>query len=109
LRRRRINCANVRFQQDGATAHSTNESMTNVRNHVSRAPHFPFRRRSLDPSLSRSFNVLFSFFRAYLKSRVYAHKHRTLNYLKETIGQEIPPFDRHLLARVMDDLKKKKI
>ena len=25
--------------------------------HVSRAPHFPFRRRAVDPSLSRSFNL----------------------------------------------------
>ena len=32
LRGRRINCANVWFQQDGATAHTANESMTIVRN-----------------------------------------------------------------------------
>jgi len=44
----------------------------------------------------------------YLKSRVYAHKPRTLNDLKEAIRQEIRPIDRQLLARVMDDLKKKK-
>ena len=30
-RRRRINCASVWFQQDGATAHAANESMTIVR------------------------------------------------------------------------------
>jgi hypothetical protein len=39
----------------------------------------------------------------YLKSRVYAHKPRTLNDLKEAISQEIRPIDRQLLARVMDD------
>jgi len=31
-----------------------------------------------------------------------------LNDLKEAIHQEIRPIDRQLLARVMDDLKKKK-
>jgi hypothetical protein len=30
-----------------------------------------------------------------------------LNDLKEAIRQEIPPIDRHMLARVVDDLKKK--
>ena len=43
----------------------------------------------------------------YLKSRVYTHKPRTLNDLKEAIRQEIRPIDRQLLARVMDDSKKK--
>jgi hypothetical protein len=42
----------------------------------------------------------------YLKSRVYTHKPRTLNDLKEAIRQEIRPIDRQLLARVMDDFKK---
>jgi len=42
----------------------------------------------------------------YLKSRVYTHKPRTLNDLKEVIRQEIRPIDRQLLARAMDDIKK---
>ena len=42
----------------------------------------------------------------YLKSRVYTHKPRTLNDLKEAIRQEIRPIDRQLLARVMTILKK---
>jgi len=42
-----------------------------------------------------------------LKSRVYTHKPRTLNDLKEAIRQEIRPIDRQLLARVMDDFKKR--
>jgi len=61
------------------------------------------------PSLSRSFNVSFFFFGGYSKSRVYTHKPRTLNDLKEAIRQEIRPIDRQLLARVMDDLKKKRL
>ena len=47
------------------------------------------------------------FFSGYLKSRVYAHKPRKLNDLKEAIRQEIRPIDRQLLARVMDDFKKR--
>ena len=43
----------------------------------------------------------------YLKSHVYTHKPRTLNDLKEAICHEIRPIDRQLLARVMDDLKKR--
>jgi len=42
-----------------------------------------------------------------LKSRVSAHKTRTLNDSKEAIRQEIRPIDRQLLPRVMVDLKKK--
>ena len=42
-----------------------------------------------------------------MKSRVYIQKPRTLNDLKEAIRQEIRPINRQLLARVMDDLKKK--
>ena len=74
--------------------------------YVSRAPLFPFRRRAVAPSLSRSFNVWF-FLCGYLKSRVYTHKPRKLNDLKEAIRQEIRPIDHQLLARVMDDFKKR--
>ena len=42
-----------------------------------------------------------------MKWCVNAHKPRTLNDLKEATRQEIRPIDRQLLARVMDDLKKK--
>ena len=57
------------------------------------------------PDLS---TCVFFFLWGYLKSRVYTHKPRTLNDLKEAIRQEIRPIDRQLLARVIDDLKKKK-
>ena len=76
--------------------------------HVSRAPHFPFWRRAVAPSLSRSFNVWFFFLGGgYLKSRVYTHKPRTLNDLKEVICQEVRPIDRQLLACVTDDFLKR--
>ena len=47
------------------------------------------------------------FFWGYLKSRVYTHKPRTLNDLKEAIRQEIRPIDRYLLARVTDNFEKR--
>ena len=107
LRRRRINCANVWFQQDGATAHTANELMTIARNMfpghlISRFGDVPWPPRSPDLSTCDFF-----FLWGYLKWRVYAHKTRTLNDLKEVIRQEIRPIGRQLLARVMDDFKKK--
>ena len=45
----------------------------------------------------------------YFKPRVYTHKPRTLNDLKEAIRQEIRPIDRQLLARVIDDFLKKRL
>jgi len=88
----------VWFQQDGATAHTANESMTIVRNMfpwhlISRFGDVPWPPRSPDLSTCDFF-----FLWGYLKSRVYTHKPRTLNDLKETIRQEIRPIDRQLLA-----------
>ena len=59
------------------------------------------------PSLSRSLSTCDFFLWGYLKSRVYTHKPRTLNDLKEAVRQEIRPINRQLLACVMDDLKKR--
>ena len=58
----------------------------------------------LSPDLS---TCDFFFLWDYLKSRVYAHKSRTLNDLKEAIQQEIRPIDRQFLARVMEDFKER--
>ena len=94
------------FQHDGATAHTANESMTSVRNMfpghlISRFGDVPWHPRSPDIS-TRDF-----FLWRYFKSRVYTHKPHTLNDLKAAIRQEIRPIDRQLLARVMDDFKKR--
>jgi len=80
--------------------------MTIVRNMfpghlISRFGDVPWPPRSPDLSMCNFFLW------GYLKSRVYAHKPRTLNDLKGAIRQEIRPIDRQLLARVMVDLKKK--
>jgi len=106
LCRRRINCANVWFQQDGAIAHTANESMTIVRNMfpghlISRFGDVPWPPRSPDLSMCDFFLW------GYLKSRVYAHKPCTLNDLKEAVCQEICPINCQLLAHVMDAFKKK--
>jgi len=96
----------VWFQEDGAITHTANESMTIVRNMfpghpISRFGDVPWPPRS--PDLSTCDFFLW----AYLKWRVYAHKPRTLNDLKEAIRQEIRPIDRQLLARVMGDFKER--
>jgi len=49
--------------------------------------------------------VIFSL--GYLKSRVYVHKPRTLNDLKDPTRQKIRLIDCQLLACVMDDFKKR--
>jgi len=59
------------------------------------------------PPLSPDLSKCDFFLWGYLKSRVYTHTPRMLNDLKEVIRQEIRPIDRQLLARVMDDFKKR--
>jgi len=41
----------------------------------------------------------------YLKGRVYTHKPRNLNELKDAIRQEVLTIDHQLLAQAMDDFK----
>jgi len=43
----------------------------------------------------------------YLKGRVYTHKPRNLNELKDAIRQEVLTIHQQLLARAMDDLKRR--
>ena len=95
------------FQQDGATAHTANESMAIFRNMfpgplISRFGDVPWPPRSPDLSTCDFF-----FLWRYLKSRVYAHTPCTLNDLKEVIRQEIRPFDRQLFGPCHGQFKKK--
>ena len=64
---------------------------------------FPVSETCRGPLALPIFQRVIFFLWGYLKSRVYTHKPRTLNDLKEAIRQEIRPIDRQLLARVMDD------
>ena len=59
------------------------------------------------PPRSSDLSMCDFFLWKYLKSRVYTHQPCTLNDLKEAVRQEICPIDRQLLARVMDDFKKR--
>jgi len=43
----------------------------------------------------------------YLKGRAYTHKPRNLNELKDAIRQELLTIDQQLLARAMDDFKRR--
>ena len=94
------------FQQDGATVHTANQSMTTARNMFPGHPISLFRDVPWPPR-SPDLSTRDFFLWRYLKSRVYAHNPRTLSDLKEAIRQEIRPIDRQLLACVMDDLKKR--
>jgi len=107
-RYRRINCANVWFQQDGATAHTANESMTIVRNMfpghlISRFGDMPWPPRSPDLSMCDFFPL-----GVFEIACLHSQSPYVDSDLKEAIRQEIRPIDRQLLAHVMDDLKKKK-
>lgn len=106
LRRRQINTRDVYFQQDGATAHTANASMDIVRRMfagrlISRFGDVPWPPRS--PDLSSCDFFLWG----YLKERVYVHKPRTLLELKEAITEEVRAIDLELLARVMDNFRRR--
>jgi len=96
----------VWFQQDGATAHTENESMTIVQTRFP-GTSFPVSETCHGPLALPIFQRVIFFLWGYLKSRVYAHKPCTLNDLKETICKETRPIDRQLTALVVDDFKKR--
>lgn len=102
LRRLDIEIENVFFQQDGATPHTARVSMQVLRRMfpgrlISRFGDIPWPPRS--PDLSTCDFFLWG----YLKSRVYSHKPRTLNDLKNAIREEVATIDAELIARVMAD------
>jgi len=47
------------------------------------------------------------FFWGYLKGRVYTHKPRNLNELKDAFRQEVLTIDQQLLAQAMDDFMRR--
>jgi len=57
---------------------------------------------SRSPDLSCDF-----FLWGYLKGRVYTHKPRNLNVLKDAIRQEVLTIHQQLLARAMDNIKRR--
>ena len=103
LRRRRINMRNVYFQQDGATVHAPMNVLQNMfpGRLISRFGDVPWPPRS--PDMSSCDYFLWG----YLKGRVYTHKPRNLGELKDAIRQEVLTINQQLLARVMDDFKRR--
>jgi len=103
LGRRGIDPSSVRFQQDGATAHTARASMNVLREmfpqHViSRAGDVPLPARS--PDLS----VCDYFLWGYLKSRVSICKPRTIKDLKQSIKEIIAAIPKQMTRRVMENL-----
>lgn len=104
LRRRRLDMANVYFQQDGATAHTARDSMRLVQRMfpgkvISRFGDIPWPPRS--PDLSPCDFFLWG----HLKAQVYTHQPRSLIELKEAIKEEVAAIDNALLTRVKDDFQ----
>lgn len=92
LRRKRIPIRQVWFQQDGATAHTARNSMETIRavfrgRIISGFGYIEWPPRSPDLSMC-------DYFWGFLKSRVYQHKPRTLQELKEAIRVEVKRIDR---------------
>jgi len=99
LRRKRLPIRRVWFQQDGATAHTARASMDVLRplfgdRLISRFANTTWPPRSPDLSICDYFLW------GYLKARVYEHKPRTLDDLKEAIRVEVAQIDRAMLERV---------
>ena len=74
--------------------------------HVPWAPHFAFWRCAMAPR-SPDLSSCDFFLWGYLKGRVYTHKPRNLNELKDAIRQEVLTINQQLLARAMNDFKQR--
>ncbi|XP_069359553.1 histone-lysine N-methyltransferase SETMAR-like [Maniola hyperantus] len=95
---------NTWFQQDGATCHTSNESLPVVKDMfpeklISRRGDIPWPPRS--PDLSPADFFLWG----YLKSRVYIDKPNTLRQLKEKIIEEMSAISRPLCRRVFENFR----
>ena len=89
--------------KNNATAHAPMNVLRNMFPGclISRFGYVPWPPRSPDLS-SCDF-----FFWEYLKCRVYTHTPRNLNDLKDAIREEVLTIDQQLLARAMDDFKRR--
>lgn len=106
LRRRGLSRCRLYFQQDGATCHTSNESIAEVKRL------FPgkviSKRGNVDwPPCSPDLSACDFFLWGYLKNKVYIHKPRTLDELKDAISQEIRNIPREMLERVMSNFARR--
>ncbi|KAJ4442689.1 hypothetical protein ANN_04278 [Periplaneta americana] len=91
------------FQQDGATCHTSNESMELI------ASFFDDRiiSRNLWPPRSPDLITPNFFLWGYLKDRVYATRPQTLDDMKHNITQEIQAIDNRVLQRVASNMERR--
>lgn len=99
---RAMNLGNMWFQQDGATCHTANETVTLLHEQfegslISRNGDVNWPPRSCD------LTPLDFFLWGFLKSRVYADKPRTVEALKANIRREIAAIEPHLCNQVIEN------
>lgn len=97
---------NVWFQQDGATAHTSRRTMGILREM------FPDHLISLRgdigwPARSPDLNPCDFFLWGYLKSKVYTHRPRSIEELKDAIRQEIAAIPHEMTRRVVDNFRER--
>ncbi|KAJ4431571.1 hypothetical protein ANN_20170 [Periplaneta americana] len=100
---RRLSQETGYFQQDGATCHTSNESMELI------GSFFDDRiiSRNVWPPRSPDLTTPDFFLWGYLKDRVYATRPQTLDDLKHNITQEIQAIDNRVLQRVASNMERR--
>lgn len=106
LRQLRVNRKRIWFQQDGATAHTADDSMRVLKRMF---PHHVISRFGDVnwPARSPDLSACDFFLWGYLKSKVYVHKPRDLNDLKEAIRAEISAISEETVAKVMENFEER--
>lgn len=101
-----LNDRDIWFQQDGATSHTSRRAIGILRDM------FPGRLISLRgdigwPARSPDLNPCDFFLWGYLKSKVYMHRPRSTEQLKDAICQEIAAIPHEMIRRVLDNFHKR--
>lgn len=106
LRELRVNRDRIWFQQDGATAHTANDSMCVLRRMF---PHHIISRFGDVhwPARSPDLSACDFFLWGYLKSKVYVNKPRNLIDLKEAISAEIMAIEEETVVKVMANFEER--
>jgi hypothetical protein len=96
----------VWFQQDGATAHTAQNSMAVVRGMFPQ--HVIFRFGDVEwPPRSPDLSACDFFLWGYLKEKVYAHRPHTIQELKDCIREEIQGIPVNMLRKVMVNVRRR--
>jgi hypothetical protein len=106
LCRLRVDTRLVWFQQDGATAHTAQNSMAVVRGMFPQ--HVISRCGDVEwPPRSPDLSAWDFFLGGYLKEKVYAHRPHTVQKLKDCIREEIKGIPVNMLRKVMDKVRQR--